>query len=473
MAKEQAPKYASLHPEQIKTYRPPDDSVLTWHRVTSGRTENLLVLATRYQVPVQKLVELNFPGSLDEHGRIVPEIVNWYLHHHNGFQCPETHDRQNRIFRGGERVAIPLLGRIALGDPIIQKKRPISLDDKYQWLGGEKFFHEWRFPRTGAKEYGYLAAQLRLMIEGEIAETGPTKLGVSVQQVKATLDQELEKDFKIVYGVRVEASTDDRDGTMERMADGFRKGNVKGIAGALLAPFSVALKQKYGITKNFALVPEIALQASSTPVIGRLTADFEYPLAHNLKIKGIVRGGLHVGLSKKGLAWLLEKLGPEAIKRFAASAGRAFSGLWEYMVAEGIVAGAAVVAVAVVAAFGMTYLMACILKDTSQKGMMGGLATWYVEGYVAKVFHTAIVDQWVEKPYQKAKQDLIRAGELDAVADARNFLRQQKLLRQAGGTEDEALAAYCNILKGTDSEKVAKDRLRGLLTERSRKIFGL
>jgi hypothetical protein len=105
--------------------------------------------------------------------------------------------------------------------------------------------------------------------------------------------------------------------------------------------------------------------------------------------------------------------------------------------------------------------------------MMGGLATWYVEGYVAKVFHTTIVDQWVEKPYQKAKQDLIRAGELDAVADARNFLRQQKLLRQAGGTEDEALAAYCNILKGTDSEKVAKDRLRGLLTERSRKIFGL
>jgi hypothetical protein len=106
MALERPPKYASLGPEVIKSYRPSDDKVANWHTVTSGRQENLATLAARYRVPVEKIIELNFPGSV-EHNRVIPEIVNWYLHHHKDFGCPETHDRQNRIFRGGERIAIP------------------------------------------------------------------------------------------------------------------------------------------------------------------------------------------------------------------------------------------------------------------------------------------------------------------------------------------------------------------------------
>ena len=117
MAQERPPKYAHLDFATIKSYRPSEADVSTWHTVTSGRQENLQVLASRYGVPVQRVIELNFPGSVEDN-RVVPEIVNWYLHHHKDFGCPETQDRQNRIFRGGERIAIP---RIAAA---VQPVRP-------------------------------------------------------------------------------------------------------------------------------------------------------------------------------------------------------------------------------------------------------------------------------------------------------------------------------------------------------------
>ena len=116
MALERPPKYAQLNPEMIKSFRPSEDGISVWHTVTSGRHESLQVLATRYGVPVEQIIEFNFPGSV-ENGRVIPEIVNWYLHHHTGFGCPETPDRKNRIFKGGEKVAIPYKGGKAPAKP--------------------------------------------------------------------------------------------------------------------------------------------------------------------------------------------------------------------------------------------------------------------------------------------------------------------------------------------------------------------
>jgi len=106
MARERQPKYLYLNPEAVKSYRPPDGEVSRWHRVTDGQHENFRTIAAQYRLPVEKIIEFNFPGSV-EGGRVIPEIVNWYLHHHKEFGCPETHDRINRIFRGGEKIAIP------------------------------------------------------------------------------------------------------------------------------------------------------------------------------------------------------------------------------------------------------------------------------------------------------------------------------------------------------------------------------
>ena len=133
MALERAPKYLSLNPDGIKAYRPPDAEVSTWHTV-SAKKESFLQLEKQYGVPAHRIIALNFPGAV-ENGRVVPEIVNWYLINHRDFNCPETSDHKNRVFRGGEKVAIPFLGRVEIGEPeIIERLKPSAMANV--WVGG-------------------------------------------------------------------------------------------------------------------------------------------------------------------------------------------------------------------------------------------------------------------------------------------------------------------------------------------------
>jgi hypothetical protein len=111
--REHPPKYARLNLAGLKHYWPPANAIYLRHKVKSGKDESFETIAARYNVPVEKLIEFNFPGSVDHHGHVVPEIVNWYLHHHRGFfGGPVTHDGHNRIFRGHEEVAIPFPGNV-------------------------------------------------------------------------------------------------------------------------------------------------------------------------------------------------------------------------------------------------------------------------------------------------------------------------------------------------------------------------
>jgi hypothetical protein len=128
MAKEHQPKYLNLDPEGVKGYRPPAGQVSRWHVVTDGRRENFRTIAATYGLPVEKIIAFNFPGSVED-DHVVPEIVNWYLHHHREFGCPETHDRINRIFKGGEKIAIP---RVASSGP--QLPTLPTLDEAKKWF---------------------------------------------------------------------------------------------------------------------------------------------------------------------------------------------------------------------------------------------------------------------------------------------------------------------------------------------------
>lgn len=110
------PKHARLNPELAKTHMPPDDKVLLWYTVKNPKYDNLGTIAAQFHMPPEKLIEFNFPGSV-EHGDLVPEIVNWYLANHVRFLCPETPDKKNRIFKGGERIAIPRPGHVPSGPP--------------------------------------------------------------------------------------------------------------------------------------------------------------------------------------------------------------------------------------------------------------------------------------------------------------------------------------------------------------------
>jgi len=106
MALERPPSLQAAAPETLKRFRPPNEKVLRYHVVVSGSAETLVTVANANHMSVETLVDFNFPGAV-RWGKIVPEIVNWYLNHHEGFRCPDTADGKNRRFKGGEKLAIP------------------------------------------------------------------------------------------------------------------------------------------------------------------------------------------------------------------------------------------------------------------------------------------------------------------------------------------------------------------------------
>src|SRR5829696_7169190 len=148
MAIERPPKYAALSLETVKSYRPPEDKVYIWHTVTSGMQENFGTIAARHRVPVDRIIGFNFPGTV-ENGRVLTDVVNWYLRHHRGFGGPETRDRLNRMFKGGEKVAIPYAGSVEIGEITLGVAKPVNLDDPGHILASQKFVWERKIPNKG------------------------------------------------------------------------------------------------------------------------------------------------------------------------------------------------------------------------------------------------------------------------------------------------------------------------------------
>jgi hypothetical protein len=129
MVKMVPPPLADLDMDLKVSYGPPQEEISSWHTV-SARRESLLHIATEHQVPVARLIEFNFPGSVTN-GRINPDIVNWYLFHHERFRCRDTtRDGLNYMFRSGHKVAIPYLGKVGLGIPEIARSKNTSFQIK-------------------------------------------------------------------------------------------------------------------------------------------------------------------------------------------------------------------------------------------------------------------------------------------------------------------------------------------------------
>jgi hypothetical protein len=470
MALERPPKYAHLNPTGIKTYRPPSDKVMTWQVVSPGYHDSLRTLSKRHGVPVEKIIEFNFPGSV-ENGHLVPEVVNWYLHYHAAFGCPETHDKKNRMFRGGERIAIPYLGSVQIGDAILLARGLVSIEGAGDVIASEKFTYEFKLPRT-PKDLGYFLVQARVSVEGEIVRSGSgyMKIAFKKDQVKLAIEKKLEEDLKATLAVKVDQKT------LESIAQAVAKGSKNDFARALAAPFEASLKQSYKFGR-IAVVPELGAEFSTTPVIVRCGGEYRDHLlgVEGLKIDGkfVVKIGFNVGLSKKGWAWVLERVGPEALKRFIASAGESLAGLWEYLVAEGIIAAGAIVVATVAWTLALTYLMAWVVADAKRKGELTGLATWYVSAFSAKVFHEPRPDGFIIGDV-KLRDQLILIGEKDAIAQARGVLRQARS-PAANGSDEQALDAYRSILIDLEGGKLAnaKWRLQRSLEQKSKQLAGL
>ena len=466
---ERAPKYAFLSLEAVLDYRPPQDQIADWHTVVPGKRETFWSIAAEHQVPVEKIIAFNFPGSA-ENGRVVPAIVNWYLRRHRGFGCSMTQDHLNRKFRGGEKIAIPLLGAVTLGEPQIGRPEPLDEDSGSPWLRSEKFTCEFKIPPQ-PKDLGYLLAQARIAVEGELAQgEGLFKTSFKKDQIKVALEKKLDDDLKASFGAKI---YDEK--VMQNIADGVRSGSPQGFAKALAAPFEASLKRTYKFG-HVSVEPELGAEFSSTPVVVRVAGTYEDTLiVDGLAMKGkfSVKIGFNVGLSAKGWAWVVQRVGPEAVKRLISAAGRSLAGLWEYLVAEGIVAAGAVVIGAVLGTIAFTALTAWVVTEAGRKGELKGLASWYVSAFSAKVFREPRPSGFIVGD-TKMRDELVRLGEADAVAAAKQYLASVHHA-DANAAEVRVLEAYREILIQAENGKynTAKWRLQRALEEKSQQLVGL
>lgn len=433
MAIERPPRTGTLNLETVKSYRPPEDKVYVWHTVTSGIQENFNTIAARHSVPVEKIIGFNFPGSV-ENGRVVTEVVNWYLRFHRGFGGPETRDRRNRMFKGGEKIAIPFTSSLEIGEPIFlttAKPQPAKLDEPGHILASQKFVHEFKIPKSGPAEVGYIAYQVRISIEGEfIQPNGILKSQFKKDQIKGQIESQLDGDLKATFSGKFDEKV------LKAAAEEVKKGSKAGFARALMAPFEASLKESYKFGK-ISVVPEVGVEGLEiikepgklpTPIVFRVAGEYlDTFLVEGLRLQGkfVFKAGFNIGLSKKGWAWIAQKVGGEALKRFLAASGQHLARVGAYLVAEGVLAAGGVAVGVIAAGVAMTAFTAWAAADAERRGKLRGMAAWYYTAYVNKVFGLERPSGPVSYEFGQMRDELVQLGEKDALNMAMSVVQKQ------------------------------------------------
>ena len=485
MALERQPKYAAMAPDAIKEYRPPGEWVGRWHTVAPK--ESFVTIASRYGIPAEQIIQVNFPGAI-EGGRVVPEIVNWYLHYHVDFQgSPETHDRKNRMFKGGELLAIPkrviTLPEIELWIQRPTQPTPI-LDGLGKIFTGEKIAFEFKIPDKPAPVFQYFLAQLKGQLEGGIVRRdGGVKTQLKMGQVKFQLEQKLDTDFKAAYSFKI-----DKEKTIDAIANAVKKGSKEDFFKALGSIFEVSLKQTFFKSGHVQVGWELGAELSATPVIMRLAGDYKTTFTVDgfpVDGKFTFKGGVNLGLSPAGWAEVAKRVGWEAIKRFLTGAGGTLTMTWQWLLGEGVVTTGATTATALtglgiavaINTLALSSLTAWVVANAGRKGELRGLVPWYSSAFSAKVFGYPRPTGTIMSGPQDAKfrDELVAMGEKDAVATAEQIIRE---LNESNMylTEAAKLGRLKEIVisaLGNGSYATAEQALKNRLNEEVTRKLGL
>ncbi|BCW88633.1 hypothetical protein sos41_17740 [Alphaproteobacteria bacterium SO-S41] len=482
MALEKAPKAALKDSDRVKSYLPPADQTAARYTIRDGKKEGWTSVAERHNVPVEALIEFNFPGSIVK-GKLVPEIVNWYLGNHHAFRCPETADRKNRRFRGGENIAIPIVGRMERGEKVFNRPEPvISLDDDpgpgyvYDLLPGQKFGFEVKLPPDPKKffEYKYFIAVLKINFEGEIVTESAVKFQYKKDKMKAAAEAKLTEDWKVGFGAAL-----DKLGPqyLEKIAKAVATSEKQKVVAAIAEPFELAFKNtawtsddgSYSIGHEFTIEGSPAFAGFKGSYTGKNTLKLA---AGPVPLKFTIKFSINIGLSADGWKAVFKYVGEKALKQFFQRAGAQLAATWQYLLAEGIVAGAAIAFASILGGISCTALIAWTIDNVNERGDRRGYATWYSAGYVARLFNHPLPAKPPVGDMAKI-DEMIALGSADSVTDARRILRDNG--RDASGNDNDVLRAYRDAVvesQGGD-ENAAKVKLRDSLTRKSKQAAGL
>ena len=446
---------------------PPRSGPSKPHQVKDGETWESV--ARQYNIPVDRLIAWNF-NTRD------PGEINWYLREYVGCTLP-TADGKNWRFSSSAspgKIYIPqtlVMDEIRItGDPGQDPTLPMPPE----FLASEKFSHEFKIPKSNPAEINYFLVQARISIEGEIKQkSGFLKTSLKKDGIKAAVEAKLDKDTSLAFGVKFDQKS------LEPLAQAAVKGSVDDFAKALFKPFEASIKQSYRFGK-FTVSPRFGLELSATPFVFRVSGDYEDDfLLEGAPFRGkfAVEIGFNLGLSKKGWAWLAEKVGRPVLRRFLAQLASRLGTAAEVLLSEaGLTAGigGAGTIIGTIASAG---LCAYAVKHASEKGELRGVAAYYVSAYI----HTAMHPE-DPNPYRPGnvlsradlRDELVALGIKDALEDGRRLLRS--INHPAANAGDRAVReAYCNLLVEAHEGSFtnAKIALKNALEDKARRLVGL
>ena len=433
-------------------------------------------VASKYGIPPTQLIVHNF-GTTDY------AEINWYLHNYVGCRLA-TQDQKNWRFSSDASPGLLYIPqRVIHGDPtvIIGNPPPVDLNAPGPpLLASEKFVYEFKIPPTDPADCGYFLAQAKISVEGELKqEGGLVKTQIKRNELKVALEGKLTERAKAAFGAKFSESS------LKPVAEAIAKGSKGDFIKGLAAPFELAFKMSFNPLGGFVIEPEFDFELSKTPVSFKVLGGFQGPMLVGgtpYSAKCGVKIGCSVGLSAKGWAWVISKVGKQAVLDFLEACGARLEALADWLIASGVLEGVVTVGGAVIGAFALTALCAKMMTDAMRKGEIQGLSTWYRSAYVAKVFGETltvprfITGDTVTPPDDifKVRAKLIQAGEQDAVTDARAMLAAANH-PAANGTDQEALYAYRQALlaQNNGSEATAKWKLGQELDARIKQIMNL
>lgn len=168
------------------------------------------------------------------------------------FRLPRTHDKKNRIFKGGEQIAIPYRGILRWNVPKItylNQEEDILNQEKYNIM-----FLPVKFVGSceSKKAYtaGYFLFQLKFDYEGElIRKDCRHKITVGRKEFKYGVEKKFENDlsFEIASKVKEGFPTQDLAGLLKsKTSTGF----ANKMAEIFIIPVEFSLKKTFKLNKK-------------------------------------------------------------------------------------------------------------------------------------------------------------------------------------------------------------------------------
>jgi hypothetical protein len=426
-------------------------------------------VAKKFGVSVHHLVTHNF-GTTNE------REINWYLRNFVGCTLPTRDGKNWRFSRAANPGLIYVPITVHYGEPIMVYGHVprVDLGDNTHplFLSTSEFADELRFPTKGEVEMDSFLLSAAINIVGTLKQAhGLFKVSLRIDQVKLALETKLIEDTTLAFGVKLD------DKLLTPIADAVKNGSTEGVGKAIAGAFELSVKSAYRVGR-FAVVPEFGLQWGKTFILLRISfaGDLGVVVIENIpfQVRAALKVALNIGLSKKGWAEVLKKVGPQALRSYLAKGGRALGAVGEWLVTDGVLVTAG--AAGVVGTFGLLALRSWVVGKSIQKATLQALGTWYLSAYVATVFNGQMpfgsTTGWPQDQI-RLRDDLVTRAPRDAVADARAALLVAGD-RAARGSDSDALSAWRMALTAQQNGRAdrAEAELRQALEPRVRAIMG-